>query len=90
MDNQRLIIWALFSFMCILTYQAWNLDIQEKQDKPEQIYEKQDTGPVVSTGLDNNLPAIRSTKDDNNIISAINPEPSTELVTITTDVIKNR
>ena len=88
MDNQRLIIWALFSFMCILTYQAWNLDIQEKQDKPEQIYEKQDTGPVVSSGLDNNLPAIRSTKDGNNIISAINPEPSTELVTITTDVLE--
>ena len=61
MDNQRLIIWTLFSFMCILTYQAWNLDLQNKQENRQQLYQDNDVAPVVSSGLDNKLPAIQAT-----------------------------
>ena len=88
MDNQRLIIWTLFSFMCILTYQAWNLDLQNKQENRQQLYQDNDVAPVVSSGLDNKLPAIQTTGDDNKINAVVGTEASAETVTITTDVLE--
>jgi len=40
MDNQRLIIWSFFGFMCFLTYQAWVLDGAQDEaytQRPAQI-----------------------------------------------------
>ena len=60
MDNQRLIIWSFFGFMCILTYQAWNLDSTQNEvvERAREVNELRfETTPKV----DNNLPTLNQT-----------------------------
>ena len=59
MDNQRLLIWALFAFLAWITYQAWVEDYSPKPRQPvtEQTAETLGTPPDAG----DELPAISDT-----------------------------
>jgi YidC/Oxa1 family membrane protein insertase len=58
MDNQRLLIWALFAFLAWITYQTWVQDYAPKPQQPaaEQSAEMLDAPDAVA--IDEDLPAI--------------------------------
>ena len=58
MDNQRLLIWALFAFLAWITYQTWVQDYGAKPQRPvaEQAAEVLDAPDAVA--IDEDLPAI--------------------------------
>ena len=88
MDNQRLIIWSFFGFMCILTYQAWNLDSTQNEVVIESAREVRELRFETTSKLDNNLPTLNQTSD--NEVSPVienNNFPS-DIITITTDVLE--
>ena len=87
MDNQRLIIWSFFGFMCILTYQAWNLDSTQNEvvERTREVNELRfETTPKV----DNNLPTLNQTRDNERLPVIENNNFSFDIITITTDVLE--
>ena len=62
MDNQRLLIWALFAFLAWITYQTWVQDYSPRPEPPVtgQAAETLSTPPDV-VGDDDELPAISDT-----------------------------
>ncbi len=62
MDNQRLLIWALFAFLAWITYQTWVEDYAPKPVRPtaEQAAESLTAPPEVVGGSDE-LPEISDT-----------------------------
>ena len=62
MDNQRLLIWALFAFLAWMTYQTWVADYAPRPAQPvtEQTADTLSTPPEVA-GDDDELPAITET-----------------------------
>ena len=92
MDNQRLLIWAVFAFLAWITYQTWVADYAPKptpavaaqagstQTEPGPIPGDEELPALADSGVDDALP---STPD-------IAPEPVTQTsaptVTVSTDV----
>ena len=92
MDNQRLLIWALFAFLAWITYQAW---VQDYGPKPEQPVAEQ-TGETISPpgtiAGDEELPVIAETSADEALPTtpSVAPRPavksSAPTITVSTDV----
>jgi YidC/Oxa1 family membrane protein insertase len=88
MDNQRLIIWSFFGFMCILTYQAWTIDSTQNEIVVEQAYEENELSFEASPQLNNNLPKL-SQPDRNNVTPVIiSDNDFSEIITVKTDVLE--
>lgn len=93
MDNQRLLIWGIFAFLCWITYQTWLQDFAPPA-APAPVAAQ--TTPAIVNG-DDELPAISNNADDaiNATISAsdtpaIADTPaaaSAPTVTVRTDVL---
>lgn len=60
MDNRRLLIWAAFGFMALLTYQAWMKDYGRQPTVAEAPTAVEAPQPL---GLDNNLPELADATD---------------------------
>ena len=92
MDNQRLLIWAIFAFLAWITYQTW---VQEYGPKPVTPVAEQ-AGEVVSapgiTAADDELPAIADVAQTDALPGSpdIAAEPvansSAPIITVSTDV----
>ena len=92
MDNQRLLIWAIFAFLAWITYQTW---VQEYGPKPVTPVAEQ-AGEVVSapgiTAADDELPAIADVAQTDALPGSpdIAAEPvansSAPVITVSTDV----
>jgi YidC/Oxa1 family membrane protein insertase len=92
MDNQRLLIWAIFAFLAWITYQTW---VQEYGPKPVTPVAEQ-AGEVVSapdiTAADDELPAIADVTQPDALPGSpdIAAEPvansSAPIITVSTDV----
>jgi len=92
MDNQRLLIWAIFAFLAWITYQTW---VQEYGPKPVTPVAEQ-AGEVVSapgiTAADDELPAIVDVTQPDALPGSpdIAAEPvansSAPIITVSTDV----
>ena len=88
MDNQRLIIWSFFGFMCILTYQAWTIDSTQNEILVEQAYVEKELSFEASPQLNNNLPSL-SQPTAANVIPAMNTEDDfSKIIIVTTDVLE--
>ena len=93
MDNQRLLIWALFAFLAWMTYQTWVTDYAPKPAQPvtEQAADTLGTPPDVA-GDDDELPAITETTAPEALPSTpdVAGEAATETaaptITVSTDV----
>ncbi len=92
MDNQRLLIWAIFAFLAWITYQTWVADYAPKPAPAvaEQAGAMQtEPGPIPG---DEELPALSDSGADDALPSTpdIAPEPVTQAsaptVTVSTDV----
>ena len=88
MDNQRLIIWSFFGFMCILTYQAWNLDLVQNGLEDNRGREVNERSFETTTKLDNKLPELNQSSDNNMSPVIENNSFSSDVITITTDVLE--
>jgi len=88
MDNQRLIIWSFFGFMCILTYQAWNLDLVQNGLEDNRGREVNERSFETTTKLDNKLPELNQSSDNNMSPAIENNSFSSDVITITTDVLE--
>jgi len=92
MDNQRLLIWAIFAFLAWITYQTW---VQEYGPKPVAPVAEQ-PGEVVSapggTATDDELPAIADVAQADALPSSpdVAEGPATKTsapnITVSTDV----
>jgi YidC/Oxa1 family membrane protein insertase len=92
MDNQRLLIWAIFAFLAWITYQTW---VQEYGPKPAAPVAEQ-PGEVVSapgiTAADDELPAIADVAQADALPSSpgVAEDPATKTsaptITVSTDV----
>ena len=59
MDNQRLLIWALFAFLAWITYQTWVADYAPKPEQPVAEQSGETLGaPAELAAGDDDLPAI--------------------------------
>jgi len=93
MDNQRLLIWALFAFLAWITYQTWVADYSPKPTQPvaEQAGEALDAPGVGA--LDEELPAISDSGTPDALPSTpdMAAEPATKssapTITVSTDVL---
>ena len=93
MDNQRLLIWALFGFMLFLTWQAWVEDYGP-QPTPAAASE-QSVEPLIEP-VENGLPELPAAAAETpDIASPEDPAPATttdtaahRLVVIETDVLE--
>ena len=94
MDNQRLLIWALFAFLAWITYQTWVQDYAPKPQAPaaEQPAEVLDAGDAVA--IDEDLPAISDSGAPDALPSTpdIAGEPVADTraptITVSTDVLE--
>ncbi len=90
MDNQRLIIWSLFGFMCFLTYQAWVLDATRDEIYTEQPTQSQKN--IVENNIGQNpivveqAPSLRDTFSE--IDRKENITKSDNLIVVKTDVLE--
>ena len=92
MDNQRLLIWALFAFLAWITYQTW---VQDNGPAPAQPAAEQTadalSAPEVVAG-DEELPSITDSGPADALPTtpdvAVEPEvtPSAPTITVSTDV----
>jgi len=92
MDNQRLLIWAIFAFLAWITYQTW---VQEYGPKPVTPAAEQ-AGEVVSapgiTAAEDELPAIADVAQADALPSSpdVAEDPATKTsaptITVSTDV----
>jgi len=93
MDNQRLLIWALFAFLAWITYQTW---VQDYSPRPEpsvtgQAAETLSTPPDV-VGDDDELPTISDTAapaalpDTPAVAGEAAASASAPTITVSTDV----
>ena len=92
MDNQRLLIWALFAFLAWITYQTW---VQDNSPEPVQQAAEQTadalSAPEAVTG-DEELPSITDSGPADVLPTApdvaAEPEatPSAPTITVSTDV----
>ncbi len=92
MDNQRLLIWAIFAFLAWITYQTW---VADYAPKPTPAVTEQDGATQTELGSipgDEELPALSDNGADDALPSTpdIAPEPETQAraptVTVSTDV----
>ena len=88
MDNQRLIIWSFFGFMCILTYQAWTIDSTQNEIIVEQAYEENELSFEATPQLTNNLPKLSQPNSNNVTPVIISDNDFSKIITITTDVLE--
>jgi len=93
MDNQRLLIWALFAFLAWITYQTWVQDYAPKPEQPvaEQTGETLSAPSEVAAG-DDELPAISDSGTPDALPTApdVAAEPVVQstapTITVSTDV----
>ena len=93
MDNQRLLIWALFAFLAWITYQTWVQDYSPKPEPPVtgQTAETLSTPPDV-VGDDEELPALSDTgtpdalPDAAAVAGEATVSASAPTITVSTDV----
>jgi len=90
MDNQRLIIWSFFGFMCFLTYQAWMLDGAQNEIYTQRPTQSQNN--IIENNLDQSAmivdqaPRIRDTFSD--IDQQEKNTKSNNLIFVKTDVLE--
>ncbi len=90
MDNQRLIIWSFFGFMCFLTYQAWMLDGAQNEIYTQRPTQSQNN--IIDNNLDQSAmivdqaPRIRDTFSD--IDQQEKNTKSNNLIFVKTDVLE--
>jgi YidC/Oxa1 family membrane protein insertase len=93
MDNQRLLIWALFAFLAFITYQTWTQDYGPKPQPPAQE-QTGDTGTTPEiTAPDDAPPAIADSESADALPGApdvtIAEQPAASrapTITVSTDV----
>ena len=93
MDNQRLLIWALFAFLAWITYQTWVQDYSPRTEPPVtgQTAETLSTPPDV-VGDDEELPALSDTgtpdalPDAAAVAGEATVSASAPTITVSTDV----
>ncbi len=90
MDNQRLIIWSFFGFMCFLTYQAWVLDNTQDAIYTERPTQSQNN--IRENNIDQSViivdqaPSIEDTFSDTE--EKENNSKSDKLIIVKTDVLE--
>ena len=94
MDNQRLLIWALFAFLAWITYQTWVQDYAPKPQLPAAEQPAEVLGAPDAVAIDEDLPAISDSGAPDALPSTpdIAGEPVTAskapTITVSTDVLE--
>ena len=90
MDNQRLLIWAVFLMLCWVTWQAWIADYAPARVEPAAPVSDEATEPA-DTGID--LPELADPDTDApDVMPSVDGQaetaaaPSAPVITVTTDV----
>ena len=93
MDNQRVLIWALFVLMAWMTWQAWQRDygVQAPPTSPAETHEATTPSDMPAVQQDD-LPAISPVDDaaspGSGAGETTTPQPSAQLITVATDVFE--
>ena len=93
MDNQRLLIWAIFAFMAWITYQTWVQDYAPKPVAPAAEQTGETISPPAAAIGSEELPAISDTGAADSLPSTpdIADEPAVQnaaaTITVSTDVL---